>query len=133
MRIASFSVLVLAAPLFAQSRVTESAKVEFKAVGPKGEISRSVRWQPGDTRVTLEGLKEGEWRWSARVRGLDWEGPWVESPAGKPDFVVFRGVIEPIALALAGPYLFAFDVVSVLLLAALIGAAFLARKEVKEA
>ena len=42
-------------------------------------------------------------------------------------------VTEPIALALAGPYLFAFEVVSVLLLAALIGAAFLARKEVKEA
>jgi NADH:ubiquinone oxidoreductase subunit 6 (subunit J) len=30
-----------------------------------------------------------------------------------------------------GPYLLAFEVVSVLLLAALVGAAFLARKEVK--
>jgi NADH:ubiquinone oxidoreductase subunit 6 (subunit J) len=110
-------------------------QVEFKAVGPKGEVSKTVPWQkwPADTRVTLEGLKEGEWRWSARVKGLDWVGPWVEAPAGKADFIVFRGVTEPIAFALAGPYLFAFEVVSVLLLAALIGAAFLARKEVREA
>ena len=115
-------------------------QVEFKATGPKDPksnkepvISKSVPWQAGDTRVTLEGLIEGEWRWQARVKGLDWEGPWVEAPAGKADFTVYRGVTEPIALALAGPYLFAFEVVSVLLLAALIGAAFLARKEVKEA
>ena len=114
-------------------------QVEFKATGPKDlktnkepVISKSVPWQAGDTRVTLEGLTEGEWRWQARVRGVDWEGPWVEAPAGKADFTVFRGVTEPIALALAGPYLFAFEVVSVLLPAALIGAAFLARKEVKE-
>ena len=114
-------------------------QVEFKATGPKDlktnkepVISKSVPWQAGDTRVTLEGLTEGEWRWQARVRGVDWEGPWVEAPAGKADFTVFRGVTEPIALALAGPYLFAFEVVSVLLPAALLGAAFLARKEVKE-
>jgi len=108
-------------------------QVEFKAVGPNNkEVSKSVPWQQGDTRVTLEGLVEGDWRWQARVRGLDWESPWVESPVGKVDFKVYRGVTEPIALALAGPYLFAFEVVSVLLLAALIGAAFLARKEVRE-
>ena len=57
----------------------------------------------------------------------------IDAPTGKPDFVVYRGITEPIALALAGPYLFAFEVVSVLLLAALVGAAFLARKEVREA
>ena len=57
----------------------------------------------------------------------------IKPSSGHPDFVVYRGVTEPIALALTGPYLFAFEVVSVLLLAALIGAAFLARKEVKEA
>ena len=114
-------------------------QVEFLATGPtdpktkkEPTVSKLVRWQPGDTRVTLEGLTEGEWRWKARVKGQEWEGHWTEAPAGKPDFIVFRGVTEPIAMALAGPYLFAFEVVSVLLLAALIGAAFLARKEVRE-
>ena len=51
------------------------------------------------------------------------------APGDKPDFVVTRGVTEPIARALAGDYLFAFEAVAVLLLAALVGAAFLAPKE----
>jgi NADH:ubiquinone oxidoreductase subunit 6 (subunit J) len=90
-------------------------------------------------RETFEKLSEGDWRWSVRLlgrekdaKGADVDKEWT-FPSGKADFSVYRGVTEPIALALAGPYLFAFEVVSVLLLAALVGAAFLARKEIKEA
>ena len=89
-------------------------------------------------RHTFAKLPEGDYRWSVKLLGL--EDPagakkpveWT-FPAARTDFSVRRGITEPIALALAGPYLFAFEVVSVLLLAALVGAAFLARKEVKEA
>jgi NADH:ubiquinone oxidoreductase subunit 6 (subunit J) len=49
------------------------------------------------------------------------------------EFEVHKGVTLLAARGLAGRYLFAYDVVSVLLLAALVGAAFLARKEEKEA
>jgi NADH:ubiquinone oxidoreductase subunit 6 (subunit J) len=56
----------------------------------------------------------------------------VPSPGDDPDLTVRRGVTKALAWGLAGPYLFAFEVVSVLLLAALVGAAFLARKEVRE-
>ena len=48
-------------------------------------------------------------------------------------FDVHKGVTLLAARGLSTRYLFAFEVVSVLLLAALVGAAFLARKEVKEA
>lgn len=43
-----------------------------------------------------------------------------------------RPLTEEIGRGLAGPYLLPFEVISMLLLAALIGAAFLARKEVKD-
>ncbi len=46
-------------------------------------------------------------------------------------FTIYKGVTKPAAFALMRNYLLAFEVVSVLLLAALIGAAFLARKEVR--
>ena len=61
-------------------------------------------------------------------------GPWSrpDDDTTTVDFTVYRGVTEPAARALAGPYLFAFESISVLLLAALVGAAFLARKEVRE-
>jgi len=90
-------------------------------------------------RETFDKLAEGDWHWSVRLLGRekDAKGGEVDKewtfPSGKADFSVYRGVTQPIALALAGPYLFAFEVVSVLLLAALVGAAFLARKEIREA
>jgi len=89
-------------------------------------------------RHTFEKLPEGDYRWSVKLLGVEEPAgakkpvEWT-FPAARTDFNVRRGITEPIALALAGPYLFAFEVVSVLLLAALVGAAFLARKEVKEA
>jgi NADH:ubiquinone oxidoreductase subunit 6 (subunit J) len=89
-------------------------------------------------RQTLDKLPEGDYHWRVKLVGRekDAKGAFKDAewsfPASKTDFSVRRGVTEPIALALAGPYLFAFEVVSVLLLAALVGAAFLARKEVRE-
>jgi len=89
-------------------------------------------------RHTFEKLPEGDYHWSVKLLGKETDPKGVASdhewtfPAAQSDFNVRRGVTEPIAMALAGPYLFAFEVVSVLLLAALVGAAFLARKEVRE-
>ena len=96
-------------------------------------MKASAPWAGEVTKVPLDKLAEGEWTWKAKIRGSDWEGPDAFAPVGRSDFVVRRGVTEPVAMALAGPYLLAFEVVSVLLLAALVGAAFLARKEVREA
>ncbi len=90
-------------------------------------------------RHTFDRLPEGDYHWQVKLAGRekDPKGGFKDAewtfPASRTDFSVRRGVTEPIALALAGPYLFAFEAVSVLLLAALVGAAFLARKEVKEA
>lgn len=89
-------------------------------------------------RHTFTKLPEGDYHWRVKLLGKEKDAKGAEKsvewtfPAGRSDFNVRRGITEPIALALAGPYLFAFEVVSVLLLAALVGAAFLARKEVKE-
>ena len=106
--------------------------VKFIAVSGAEKKTVSVPFQKGVTKAELHDLPEGDWHWFAElsVPGED-KAVKVESSAGR-DFAVYRGVTEPIAMALAGPYLFAFEVVSVLLLAALVGAAFLARKEVKE-
>ena len=84
----------------------------------------------GEWKIPLSGLAEGAWTWTARFMVGNLAA--VGDSDGRADFNVYRGVTKPAALALAGPYLFAFEVVSVLLLAALVGAAFLARKEVKE-
>jgi hypothetical protein len=90
-------------------------------------------------RLTFDKLDEGDYHWTVKLIGTekDAQGGKKDAewtfPAGRTEFGVQRGITEPIALALAGPYLFAFEVVSVLLLAALVGAAFLARKEVREA
>jgi len=89
-------------------------------------------------RETFDKLPVGEYHWRVKLIGREkdakgvFQGREWTFPAAKTDFSVRKGVTEPIAMALAGPYLFAFEVVSVLLLAALVGAAFLARKEVKE-
>ena len=84
-------------------------------------------------------MREGDYHWSVKLLGREKDSKGAEAdktwafPAARTDFNVRLGVTEPIAMALAGPYLFAFEVVSVLLLAALVGAAFLARKEIKDA
>ena len=110
--------------------------------------SVKIPFDPASMRARLEELQEGEWHWGVRPIGAD-KAPekvsdkggepatepkpvYLGAPGDKPDFVVTRGVTEPIARALAGDYLFAFEAVAVLLLAALVGAAFLARKEVRE-
>jgi NADH:ubiquinone oxidoreductase subunit 6 (subunit J) len=113
---------------------------------PTASKSVKVPFDPTSMRARLEDLKEGDWRWAIRVLGPEKEKApekgaesekeskpvYVGAPGDKPDFSVSRGITEPVARALAGDYLFAFEAVSVLLLAALVGAAFLARKEVRE-
>ena len=90
-------------------------------------------------KLTFDKMPEGDYHWRLKLLGREKDAKGAEAnktwtfPGARTDFNVRRGVTEPIAMALAGPYLFAFEVVSVLLLAALVGAAFLARKEVKDA
>lgn len=130
--------VVVAVQVTAPDSAHPIESVEFTARSGEKQKSKAVPYQPDGTRYSFEDLSEGDWRWTATLRGTDaqgrvWEGM-LSAPEGeKPDFTVYRGITEPVALALAGPYLFAFEVVSVLLLAALVGAAFLARKEVREA
>src|SRR5882672_8635701 len=112
-------------------------QVQFVATSGANRVSRNfpVAGRDAPYRHVFEKLSEGEWRWTVRLLGRQKDGKdevdreW-EFPLANTGFTVTRGVTEPIALALAGPYLFAFEVVLVLLLAALVGAAFLARKEV---
>ncbi|HZL72374.1 MAG TPA: NADH-quinone oxidoreductase subunit J [Planctomycetota bacterium] len=81
----------------------------------------------------FERLEEGKYEWKARLVDEGVESPWVEFAQGQlPDFTSEKGLTKAIGRAFMGPYLLAFEVVSVLLLAALVGAAFLARKEVRE-
>jgi hypothetical protein len=113
------------------------------------EATGQAPYDPAGMRIRLENLQEGDWRWGILPIGPEkasekvsekpaepgQEGPkpvYLSAPGDKPDFSVSRGITEPVAKALAGDYLFAFEAVSVLLLAALVGAAFLARKEVRE-
>jgi len=106
--------------------------VTFTAVSGKEKPKTvAVPFQPGVTKASLNDLAEGDYHWSAVLAGPEGEISKVESPAAR-DFTVNRGITKTVARALAGPYLLAFEVVSVLLLAALVGAAFLARKEVRE-
>ncbi|MBV8880868.1 MAG: NADH-quinone oxidoreductase subunit J [Planctomycetaceae bacterium] len=114
--------------LDAEARGQDPIQSKFLPYGERGQTYRA----------TFDKLPEGDYHWRVKLlgkekdaKGADVDREWT-FPAAKTDFSVRRGVTEPIALALAGPYLFAFEVVSVLLLAALVGAAFLARKEVKE-
>jgi NADH:ubiquinone oxidoreductase subunit 6 (subunit J) len=106
-------------------------QVVIAAVPGNGkEASKYFPYKGRDSvyRETFDKLAEGDWHWSVRLLGRE-----KDAKGGEADFSIYRGVTQPIALALAGPYLFAFEVVSVVLLAALVGAAFLARKEIKEA
>jgi NADH:ubiquinone oxidoreductase subunit 6 (subunit J) len=111
--------------------ISRVERVTFTAVSGSSKREATVPFQMGAAKGTLSDLPEGDWHWSATLRVLEGEDTKVESPAPK-DFTVYRGITEPVAMALAGPYLLAFEVVSVLLLASLVGAAFLARKEVRE-
>ena len=106
-------------------------QVKFTAVSGAQKKSMSVPFQPGVSRAELTDLPEGDWHWWAELTPVEEKDPKYESPNTK-DFTVNRGITKTVARALAGPYLLAFEVVSVLLLAALVGAAFLARKEVRE-
>jgi NADH:ubiquinone oxidoreductase subunit 6 (subunit J) len=113
----------------------EKEKVEKEKVEKqqeKVEASTAINKGESTVFVRLSRLKEKKYAWRLKISGADKDlTPWM-SPKGDPDFVVYRGVTEPIAWALANRYLFAFEAISVLLLAALVGAAFLARKEVTE-
>ena len=87
----------------------------------------------GTARIDLRKLPEDAFQLRTKLVGPSGDlTPQVRHSAKPYDFRVYRGVTEPAAYALMGPYLFAFEAISVLLLAALVGAAFLARKEVKE-
>ncbi len=78
-------------------------------------------------------LKERRYSWKIKVAGADKDLiGWMSYKPDGADFEVNRGVTQPIAWALSSRYLFAFEAISVLLLAALVGAAFLARKEVMD-
>jgi len=86
--------------------------------------------------VDLERLEDGPYRWKVRLEDEGGESPWVPFGAlgagDEADFVVEKGLTRALGRGFMGPYLLAFETVSVLLLAALVGAAYLARKEVKE-
>ena len=114
---------------------SDGASVEFQV----GEASpKAVPIHGGKATYTADQLPKAtssgmspKVQWRARLVGTSGEelSPWTQ-PLG---FEVHKGVTLLAARGLSGRYLFAFEVVSVLLLAALVGAAFLARKEVKEA
>lgn len=93
--------------------------------------------QGTECKIRCRSLAEGPSRWHFRLNGAD--GPltdWVPEPPTvterlEPNFVVRNGLIETAGEGLMGRYLLPFELASVLLLAALVGAAFLARKEVR--
>ena len=106
---------------------------EWEALPPP----KAVPFVPGaDGAVAtfdFDRLPEGKYRWRARLDVAGGDSPWIEYGLDKdvPDFASEKGLTRALGRAFMGPYLLAFEVVSVLLLAALVGAAFLARKEVK--
>jgi len=107
---------------------------------PSATKSAKIPFEPTAVRARLEELQEWDWHWGIRMIGPEKSAEpekqakpvYLSAPGDKADFTVNRGITESVARALAGDYLFAFEAVSVLLLAALVGAAFLARKEVRE-
>lgn len=115
----------------------EGESVEVEAV-PKGKQARPVFGRAplrgGSARILLPDLPEGGYSWRARIVKEGGSPPaWTRPDGDKSlDFVVHSGLTVPTGRAFMGPYLFAFEAVSVLLLAALVGAAYLARKEVRE-
>ncbi|MBI2930383.1 MAG: NADH-quinone oxidoreductase subunit J [Planctomycetes bacterium] len=125
-------VLVVDAPDL-PGRMRTGAAARIRIEGPQ-TILRDVPFEPRGpeghrARLELSGLPAGKYRWSVALAGEEPEAITPEVPA--VDFVAERGLTKAIGWALMGRYLLPFEAVSVLLLAALIGAAFLARKEVK--
>ncbi|HEX7896212.1 MAG TPA: NADH-quinone oxidoreductase subunit J [Planctomycetota bacterium] len=117
-------------------RGREGSIVEFRIDGVPGSgkvplVSGVARYEAVHLPKAATAGAAPKARWSAQLLGTSGEvlAPWT-SPL---EFEVHKGVTLLAARGLSGRYLFAFEVVSVLLLAALVGAAFLARKEVKEA
>ncbi len=112
----------------------DRVEVEAWTPGREKPVAAEAPLSGGEARMELRGLPEGMCAYRVRLRGADGAfSNWVvkDPLAGPADFSVSRGLTKPLARALMGPYLFAFEVVSVLLLAALVGAAYLARKEVR--
>jgi NADH:ubiquinone oxidoreductase subunit 6 (subunit J) len=111
----------------------DRAEVEAQGPPPAKPVIASAPLLDGEARVELRGLPEGKVSWRVRLhRGAE-ATEWAEAPKGGGAHVsVHRGLTKPLARAFMGPYLFAFEVVSILLLAALVGAVTLARKEVRE-
>jgi NADH:ubiquinone oxidoreductase subunit 6 (subunit J) len=105
--------------------------VEFRVLGEDRKllVTRSAALgESGEASALIEGLPPGKATWEVRLPS---ESGAATDAVRAGDFVVHAGLTEPVALALSGRYLFAFEAVSVLLLAALVGAAYLARKEVR--
>jgi len=123
---------------------SERAKVRFRVEerekGKPGwkELSTQVAKfdEARRANASFERLAPGPYRWSARIEDDAMTSAWAPFASHRsedaPDFTSRPGLTRALGLALAGPYLLPFEVVSVLLLAALVGAAYLARKEVKE-
>ena len=104
-------------------------------VKPETRVARFERDADGAGVATAEfdRLPEGKYQWKVRLEDADGETAWVDFPGvSGVAFVSEKGLTRAIGRAFMGPYLLAFEIVSVLLLAALVGAAFLARKEVRE-
>ncbi len=121
------------------AKAAPGARVEVQAA-PAPDKDKPADWSravagsaevgpDGTARIELSALPVGFHQWRARLAG---SAAWTRGDAEKGvDFAVEKGVTKPAARALMGPYLLAFEAISVLLLAALVGAAYLARKEVK--
>jgi NADH:ubiquinone oxidoreductase subunit 6 (subunit J) len=115
------------------ARGWERAEVEASGSGPGKPAVASAPVAGDEARVELRGLPEGAVSWRVRLRKGEEASGWAQAPtAGGAHFTVHRGLTKPLARALMGPYLLAFEIVSVLLLAALVGAVTLARKEIRE-
>jgi len=80
----------------------DKEKVADKPKVKPPEVTAKAVFQQGTTLVRLENLEEGEWRWTATLRASDGDFE-IASPTGKADFVVYRGITEPVAMALADP------------------------------
>jgi len=112
--------------------------VEPKAADPKSLLAKveDAGEEGRRASIDVERLPEGRYRWGVRFEDDAGETGWAEFGARgegpEADFISEKGLTKALGRAFMGPYLVAFEVVSVLLLAALVGAAYLARKEVRD-
>lgn len=105
---------------------------EWKEYGVRETAVEEIAGGRRRASTSFERIPPGDYRWSLRLEQEDGFGPWVAFGSGGADLRSEKGLTRAIGLAFMGRYLLPFEVVSVLLLAALVGAAYLARKEVKE-